>query len=259
MERQKQSLRCSFFLPRSPENNQFTPDVPVSPCFRCRCAVYLESGKKTGKSNLLSIRLKQIDQTTRLNEFDTTLDRIVAEFNRENRLVLSGIWEIPFGHGRSFGGTASGWLDHVLGGWQVGVIYQAQTGRPLRFPNAFYSGNTANLVLSGSEQTVDRWFNTSGFVTASAAQPGTYHSRGFPVVPDTRLRQDPLNLWDMNFLKKFRIRENLNVQFRADLLNAMNHAHFDAPTLTPTSGNFGRVTAMWGLPRMVQFSLRILF
>jgi hypothetical protein len=204
-------------------------------------------------------KMKQIDQTTRFNEFDTQLDRALSDFNREHHLALSGIWELPYGRGRRFGADAPAWVNGFLGGWQVGAVYQAQSGQPIRFPNVFYRGNTADIFIPSGQRTVDSWFNTSGFVTAAVDQPGQFHVRVFPTIPNTKLRQQGLNLWDMNLLKRFYFDEKRSFQLRLDLLNALNHPHFDQPTTNPRSGNFGKVSQMWGLPRMIQVGLRFVF
>lgn len=235
-------------------------DEPLGKSFFHALETRVEKRFSQGWSLLAAFtKMKQIDQTTRLNEFDTELDRIISGFSRDHRFVVSGIFEFPYGRGRRFGAAAPGWINQILGGWQAGIIYQAQTGQPLQFPNAFYQGNTADILLPRKEQTVDRWFNTDGFVRPSAEQPGSFHVRVFPVVPDARLRQGGLNLWDVNILKNFYVAEARYLQFRVDLLNALNHPHFDQPNRTPTSGNFGVVTSMWGLPRMIQLSLRFVF
>ncbi|MGH9338120.1 MAG: hypothetical protein ACRD1R_00660, partial [Acidobacteriota bacterium] len=235
-------------------------DEPTGKSFYHALETRVEKRFSQGWSLLAAFtKMKQIDQTRRLNEFDIELDRILSGFSRDHRFVLSGIFEVPYGRGRRFGAGLPGWVDQILGGWQMGVIYQAQSGEPIRFPNAFYQGETADVVLTKEEQTVDSWFNTSGFVTSGKEQPGRFHARVFPVIPDARIRQDSLNLWDLNLLKKFSVTEDSYLQFRLDLLNAFNHPHFDQPNTNPTSGNFGKVRSMWGLPRMIQLSLRMVF
>lgn len=61
----------------------------------------------------------------------------------------------------------------------------------------------------------------------------------------------------MNLVKNFDLGESRRVQFKVDFLNTWNHPHFGNPNINPTSGNFGRVTGMWGLPRAIQFNLQI--
>lgn len=204
-------------------------------------------------------KVKQIDQVARLNQFDTVLDRILSGDSRDNRFVVSGIYELPWGRGRRFGSDLPGVLNQVLGDWQFGVIYQAQTGEPIGFGNVFYNGKTSDIFIPEKDRTVDRAFNTNGFVTRNADQPGSFHVRVFPIRPDERIRRDGLNMWDLNLLKNFEIDEDRVVQFKFDFLNAWNHPHFSSPDTNPTSSNFGKIRGMWGLPRAIQFNLHFLF
>jgi hypothetical protein len=203
-------------------------------------------------------KVKQIDETTRLNEFDTTLDKVISGDDRTHRLVMSGIYEFPFGKGRKYGADLPRYLDYFVGGWQMGAIYQYQTGEPLSFGNLFYNGCTCE-IYTGQARNVDRAFNTDNFVKPSASQPASFHRRVFPVRPDTRLRRDKLNLWDINIVKNINFGEETKLQLKVDLLNAFNHPLFTSPNTAPTNANFGRITGMWGLPRAIQFNIHFLF
>lgn len=241
-------------------NGLLRNDDPIGKSFFHSAEARFEKRFSAGWTLLASFtKVKQIDETVRLNEFDTVLDRVLSGDTRDHRFVVSGIFEIPYGRGRRFGRDIPGFVNHVVGGWQVGFIYQAQTGEPISFGNLFYNGSTADIFIPESERTVDGWFNTSGFVRASADQPGSFHVRVFPVRPNERLRRDGLNMWDMNLLKNFYLDETRLLQLKFDFLNAWNHPHFDNPNRTPTSSNFGKVTSMWGLPRAIQFNLHLLF
>jgi hypothetical protein len=68
-----------------------------------------------------------------LNDSDTTLERVISQFDREHTFVASGLVEVPYGHGRRYGNGASGVTNAVFGGWQVGYIFKAQSGAPLGF------------------------------------------------------------------------------------------------------------------------------
>lgn len=220
--------------------------------------VRLEKRFSAGWTVLTSFtKVKQIDQVARLNEFDKTLDKTISGDDRTHRLVVSGIYEFPFGKGRRFGGDMPWYLNTFAGGWQMGVIYQYQTGEPLSFGNLFYTGCTCNIYTDAA-RSVDLAFNTGGFVTTSNDQPA-FHRRVFPVRPDNRLRRDKLNLWDINVVKNINFSEESKLQLKVDLLNAFNHPLFSSPNTGPTSSNFGKITGMWGLPRAIQFNVHFLF
>ena len=63
---------------------------------------------------------------------------------------------------------------------------------------------------------------------------------------------------DISAMKDFRIAEGHALQFRAELFNALDHAHFSNPSGSFTSGNFGRVTSAKA-GRIGQRSLKFLW
>jgi hypothetical protein len=65
-----------------------------------------------------------------------------------------------------------------------------------------------------------------------------------------------INNWDIAIEKDTKITERARVQFRSEFFNAFNHAQFNMPSGN-FNGNFGVVTS--GLPRIVQFALKLLF
>jgi hypothetical protein len=67
-----------------------------------------------------------------------------------------------------------------------------------------------------------------------------------------------LNNWDMALLKDTLIKEGINLEFRAELFNAFNHAQFGPPDGNVNSATFGLITTA-NQPRIVQLSLKLLF
>ena len=123
----------------------------------------------------------------------------------------------------------------------------------------FYNGNPAN-VCSGASHTLDQWFNTSGFVTASSQQAASYQAYVFPqFIPGCR--QDNTNLINASVLREFKLfREGKGLQIRLDALNLTNHPQFNAPNLTPTSTQFGQVTSQTSqVNRMIEITAHIRF
>jgi len=57
------------------------------------------------------------------------------------------------------------------------------------------------------------------------------------------------------------VRERLNIQFKAEFLNAFNHPLFPSPNTTPTSGAFGQAVASTqaNYPRRTQLTAKFLF
>jgi hypothetical protein len=75
---------------------------------------------------------------------------------------------------------------------------------------------------------VDRWFNIdAGFERNSAAQPGS-NLKTFST-HFSGIRGDGVNNWDITIIKNTSLREGVQLQFRAEGINALNHPQFLAP------------------------------
>ncbi|NOT63454.1 MAG: hypothetical protein HOP19_24855, partial [Acidobacteria bacterium] len=89
-------------------------------------------------------------------------------------------------------------------------------------------------------------------------QPNSFHSRIFPTALNW-LRGHGKNQLDANILRRFNVREKKTLEFRVDLLNALNHVLWDNPNTDINSSNFGRVTTQWNTPRWIEGQLRFTF
>jgi hypothetical protein len=131
-------------------------------------------------------------------------------------------------------------------------LYPTQSVQPLadecsrctRRPDRLADGN-----LSGSQRTLQRWFDTSAFALAI----GHYGSSGRNV-----LSAPGLTSLDFSLFKNFRITESKNLQFRWEMYNATNTPAFNPPNRAIGTGTFGQITSA-GLPREIQFGLRLEF
>jgi hypothetical protein len=74
------------------------------------------------------------------------LDKRELNFDYASVFKINGLYDLPFGKGKLIGGSANGFLDRIIGGWQIGAIGIAQSGSPLTFTalNTNGLGNTIN-------------------------------------------------------------------------------------------------------------------
>jgi hypothetical protein len=185
---------------------------------------------------------KFMEAVTKLNDTDLRPSRVVSTLDRPEILAISGIYELPFGKGKQWL-NRGGFIERGLGGWQIQMIYQAQSGQPIDFPDLFFYGNPDNIKLSSSQRSVEEWFNVNaGFQRDPAQQPGN-HIRTFPLRFDG-IRSSGVNNLNASMIKNFRVREGINLQFRAEAVDVTNAAVFATPNTTPSSTAFGQVTAM---------------
>jgi len=219
---------------------------------------------------------KFLEKGSLLNESDTNFERRRSDADLPHRFVVSGIWELPFGRGRKWGGNWRPAVNVLLGGWQAQGIGQLQSGRPLTIGNVYYNGDITQLKTDIRSSNVDGLvFDTSRFYFTDAAvqtngvvDPAKQRSDPrIQLVANVRalpsrfagFRSDPLNLWDLSVSKNFSFTEKIKLQLRGEFLNAFNKVIFDNPNLSPNSANFGKVTGQSNLPRDVQIGLKLIF
>ncbi|MEO6724937.1 MAG: carboxypeptidase-like regulatory domain-containing protein [Blastocatellia bacterium] len=200
----------------------------------------------------------------RIGRLNRKQDRAIDEEDISQRLVVSAVYELPFGKGRRF--VQGGFVSHVIGGWQINTITTLQTGRPLkvRGANNFTGINWPNLAcdptLPSGDRTANRWFKTECFVNPPnfviGNVPRTLPSTRGPGYKDVAL----------SFFRKEKLTEKVNIEFRAEAFNAFNFVNYDDPntSFTPnalgvnSNANFGKITT--SLPaRRIQLGLRLSF
>ncbi|MFN3327028.1 MAG: TonB-dependent receptor, partial [Bryobacteraceae bacterium] len=67
---------------------------------------------------------KTMEAVARLNAADPVPYETLSTQDRAHRVVLNGLWEIPFGRSRHFGGSWPKALDFFAGGWQFSALVQ---------------------------------------------------------------------------------------------------------------------------------------
>lgn len=177
--------------------------------------------------------------------------------------MISYVYQLPFGHGRSFG---AGWhpvMDAVAGGWQVNGITRLQSGLPLQISASNTAGifNAVTRPNNSGKGAIDdpsmgRWFNTQVFSQPAAFTLGNYARMS----PD--IRSDFSQDWDLSVFKEFPIRalsEEARVQVRAEFFNAFNQVVFAAPNTVVTSLLVGTVSSQGNSPRNIQLALKVYF
>ena len=210
------------------------------------------------------------------NPFNLAADKGLATYDARNVGVVNVLYELPFGRGQSFARNVEGWREALVSGWSVSSIVTAQSGFPFT-PQLSYNpsnnGDTRNPVrpflnpdFKGSVVlgNPNQWFNPAAFIAPPSAS-GFYGNVG----RDTYIGPG-LATWDFSVLKNTRIRESLNLQFRAEIFNLLNRANFNTPTLivftpptatntTGLSGTAGAITSTSTTSRQVQFALKLLW
>jgi hypothetical protein len=220
---------------------------------------------------------KFLEQGNLLNEADISFERRFSDADIPHRLVMSGIWELPFGRGRKIGNDWHPALNVIAGGWQVQGIWNWQSGRTnLTLGNVYYNGDITKLKTNIKSSNIDGTvFDISGFYFTDAAvqtngvidpnkqrnDPRIQLDRNIRTLPSrwATFRGQGLNLWDLSVSKNFSFTETIKFQLRGEFINAFNTPIFNNPNLDPRSANFGIVTSQANLARNVQIGLKLIF
>jgi len=194
---------------------------------------------------------KLMERRSRLNASDAQLEKRTAAEDRPQQVVLGGTWDLPFGKGKALASGAGPVLNRMVGGWMLNGIYIVQPGPLLGWGNVIYLGGDLQM----DPQRVNRAFDTTRFNRNSQQQLGS-NIRTFPS-RFANLRADGTLTLDASLLKNTPITEKVNLQFRCEFFNVLNHPVFLAPDLSPTSTGFGTITGQNNLPRTIQMALKL--
>jgi hypothetical protein len=207
--------------------------------------------------------------------YDRALDYGNVAGTRRQRLLLTGLTDIPYGHGRRFGGNTPRIVDTVLGGWQITNIFVDQTG-PFLTPY-IPSGNA-----DPSGQSRHQWFNTAAFACPDAANP-VGDTGGFAALQagacTTGVTSAPIGRFGTSSVgdvegpgtvnlstglnKTVAVTERLHLRAEGTFTNILNHTNLADPILDTTSPAFGTITQArgsdFGGNRTGQVSLKLQF
>ncbi|HUS07381.1 MAG TPA: TonB-dependent receptor [Bryobacteraceae bacterium] len=207
-----------------------------------------------------------IGNTGGSNEANTTqdptnfgLDRGNNNFDVRHSWNASALYELPYGAGRKFGNNANPMVKSILGGWQLGQVWNFNTGLPLEVrvtrPDIVYRDSrngtyvASPIVANGAPVTVPvinvpgggnfRNFRRADYIGGNPflqtgdrryflnpaafaiPAPGEFGNLGRNVLHGPILSQ-----FDLTVQKQFPIRERMHVEFRAEIYNLFNRANF---------------------------------
>jgi hypothetical protein len=221
--------------------------------------------------------------------WDLKIVRGLSDFNVGRNLVVNLLYQVPSPHALS---GPAGWLFR---GWQLGTIFEASDGvpiwpldgvegdpmgqlnsEPIGIPDRIYGGPCNTAVNAGNP---NQYINPNCLTVAQAPSLSFYNtycdkSHAFPrcdnlvgnQARNSIIGPGLVNL-DYSMVKNNHIRENLNVQFRAEFFNVINHANFAPPvdnleafdaTGAPVPG-FGQIDSTQTPGREIQFAIKVMW
>ena len=94
----------------------------------------------------------------------------------------------------------------------------------------------------------------NGKLVATSPKPGTVGNMNQAFFEGPGLIR-----FDMNLVKRIRIAETKELEFRVDAINLLNHTNFNSPDANINSTTFGRITSSFGDNRIIELHARFNF
>ena len=183
-----------------------------------------------------------------------------SSFDSLHNYSASFVYLLPFGPQGKW--MHDGMVGRVFGDWQVSGLFSATSGTPINFTASAAGlrapGNTQRPDASGTPKVLGGigsqalWFDTAVFSAPEAGRFGNVRRNGLLTGPAY------VNL-DASLVKILRTGSR-HAELRADFFNLPNMAHYNNPSGSFGSGNFGRVTSVIGQSnRLIRFGVRVIF
>jgi len=179
-------------------------------------------------------------------------EKASSSFDHRHRAVVSLVYQIP-----TVSKIQS--VEAVLGQWQVGGNFTAQSGAPFTVNIASDQANIGagpaqrpNISAdpNAGPRTPSQWFNTSAY-----SLPALF---SFGNAPRNSVIGPGLEEFDVSLQKEIPLRERVRLQFRAEAYNLFNHPNLNIPNRIAFTANFGSISSAQD-SRQLQFALKLLF
>ncbi len=194
------------------------------------------------------------------------------DFNRDSVLILTSLYELPFGKGKHFMGNIGRGADMLLGGWQWNATMVIGSGLPYSPSygecNSDRDTGPCRPNLTGSFHEGSGSFNnqtrqvvyftpvaplaTNGAVSGPFSRPQV---ATFGNIQRNQFTGPGEFLSDMSIFKNFTITEQVKAQFQAEFFNVFNHPIYANPnSCIDCSGN-GIINSLEANSQMRQFQV----
>jgi outer membrane receptor protein involved in Fe transport len=221
--------------------------------------------------------------------YDPQEFRSNSDLDMRHRVTLSGGWDLALDRWWEHGWkkVTQGWSVFPIFTWHTGLPYDVYARFGDRFdptnPGPSGAGDPYNVYanLVGPTTTFDPhtpqtfiastgpgnyWFNPNSFSACeSTADVGKQrcpvyvpYTTPYGTLGRNRMRGPDYTNLDLEIAKTTKLTERLNMQLRAEMFNALNHAQFKTPDAKITDAFFGQVTSTYD-PRIIQLAVRFSF
>lgn len=211
-----------------------------------------------------------------INSWDPLSLRGLSDFNAFHQINANLVYQLPFGKGQRFVGSAGTVLNELVGGWHVSSIFRWTSGFPITIDNGFtwatnwniegdaepngpapVASNPKNAIVNGMGIGPDIFANPAAALAAFRPEwPGESGVRNNVI-------GDGMFNIDTGVSKDFSLGEQRRLEFSWQAFNATNSVRYDVrgaqPSLSYAASQFGKYLNTLTTPRFMQFALRFAF
>ena len=205
------------------------------------------------------------------DRFHVTRDYGNVQGTRRHRMLLTGVYQLPLGKGRTFM-AGGGWKNELLGGWDLTNVTMLETG-PWQTPSISAAADQSNTNVANrgaiirpdvasnnfyTGQSRAQFFNLGAFAPTPTGA-GRFGNAGVGILQGPGTAAVSLGV-----AKSFPISERVHARFESTFTNVLNHTNFAPPaTVVDSPSTFGRLigpqTAENAGNRTGQVALRVDF
>ena len=161
------------------------------------------------------------------------LERARSDFDRTHIFTVASVWELPVGRGKRFLGNSHSVINQLFGGWSINTIYTFMSGEPFSVRSGVRTSNAAHESRADVIAPVEVKLQQIPGVVG----PVVFADKSAFAVPAPGANGAGRNIFtapsywnlDLSFVKRFDITERVDLQFRTEMFNALNHPNFDNP------------------------------
>jgi hypothetical protein len=203
---------------------------------------------------------------SRANIRDLAHEKGPSGYDQPFNDTLSGVYALPFGRNKRFGGNWSPLVNNLLGGWQLTLINTLTSGLPVNItyspsgqfqvsglPSVRPNQVGASLITPEGQRT------TANYLDRTAVAIPTDPAHPFGTIGRNDARGYGLFQLDLGMHKDFELwNDRSKLQFRSEAFNLTNQTNFGPPASNISSSNYGSITNTFPA-RQIQFALRLMF
>jgi len=208
--------------------------------------------------------------------------RGTSDFDATHQMNANWVVELPFGRGKALARNANGFVEAVVGGWQLSGLARWTSGFPVNIGNGAtwptdwqLPGNATTIGPVHAKTTKVPASNGNGAFVSLFPTPLPELPNGLGLGPfrhdfpgesgsRNQVRGDGFASLDLGLSKSWKMpyAESHLLRFRWEVFNVPNLTRFDVASITNSLDQgqaFGKYSGLLTNPRVMQFSLRYEF